>query len=38
VQAIAHAVLEHRLKPAAAAGIGAAEEVVEDVLAKVPAR
>jgi MoxR-like ATPase len=38
VQAIAPAVLGHRLKPVPAAEIGAAEEVVADVLAKVPAR
>jgi MoxR-like ATPase len=38
VQAIADVVLRHRLQPAAAAGIDAAESVVADVLASVPAR
>jgi MoxR-like ATPase len=38
VQAMAHAVLQHRLQPVAAAPLGAADEVVADVLAKVPAR
>jgi MoxR-like ATPase len=38
VQAMAHAVLPHRLQPAAAAGVGAADEVVADAVAQVPAR
>jgi MoxR-like ATPase len=38
VQAMAHAVLQHRLQPVAAAGPGAADQVVADVLAQVPAR
>jgi MoxR-like ATPase len=38
VQAIADVVLQHRLQPVAGAGIGAAESVVADVLASVPAR
>jgi MoxR-like ATPase len=38
IQAMAHAVLCHRLQVAATAGIGAAETVVEEVLAQVPAR
>jgi MoxR-like ATPase len=38
VQAMAHAVLRHRLQPVAAAGVGAADEVVADALAQVPAR
>jgi MoxR-like ATPase len=38
VQAMAYAVLRHRLQPVAAAGVGAADEVVADVLARVPAR
>jgi MoxR-like ATPase len=38
VQALASAVLRHRLQPVAAAAPGAADEVVADVLAQVPAR
>jgi MoxR-like ATPase len=38
VQAMMHAVLRHRLQLAASAGIGAAEQVVADVLAQVAAR
>jgi MoxR-like ATPase len=38
VQATAHAVLRHRLQLVASAGSGAAEQVVEDVLAQVRAR
>jgi MoxR-like ATPase len=38
VQAMAHAVLQHRLQPVAAAGLEAADQVVADVLAQVPAR
>jgi MoxR-like ATPase len=38
VQAMARAVLEHRLQPVAAAGVGAADQVVADVLDQVPAR
>jgi MoxR-like ATPase len=38
VQAMAHAVLRHRLQLAASAGINAAEKVVADVLAQVAAR
>jgi MoxR-like ATPase len=38
VQAMAHAVLQHRLQPVAAAALGAADEVIADVLARVPAR
>jgi hypothetical protein len=38
VQAMAHAVLRHRLQLAASAGIGAAETVVADVIAQVVAR
>jgi MoxR-like ATPase len=38
VQAMAHAVLRHRLQLGAAAGISAAEQVVDDALAQVPAR
>jgi MoxR-like ATPase len=38
VQAMAHAVLPHRLQSAGAAGIAVADEVVADVLSQVPAR
>ena len=38
VQAMAPAVLPHRLQPAAAAGRDAADQVVADVLSQVPAR
>jgi MoxR-like ATPase len=38
VQAMAHAVLQHRLQPVAAAALGAADQVVADVVAQVPAR
>ncbi|MEA2153985.1 MAG: MoxR-like ATPase [Solirubrobacteraceae bacterium] len=38
VQAMARAVLQHRLQPVAAAGLGAADQVITDVLARVPAR
>jgi MoxR-like ATPase len=38
VQAMAHVVLRHRLQPAPAAGVGAADEVVADALAQVPGR
>jgi MoxR-like ATPase len=38
VQAMARAVLQHRLQPVAAAELGAADEVIADVLARVPAR
>jgi MoxR-like ATPase len=38
VQAMAHAVLRHRLQPVAAAGVGAADEVVADALSQVPGR
>jgi MoxR-like ATPase len=38
VQAMAHAVLRHRLQPVAAAGVDAADEVVADALAEVPGR
>jgi MoxR-like ATPase len=38
VQAMAPAVLPHRLQPVGAAGPGAADEVVADVLSRVPAR
>jgi MoxR-like ATPase len=38
VQAMAHAVLQHRLQPMAAAPLGTPEQVVADVLAQVPAR
>jgi MoxR-like ATPase len=38
VQAMAPAVLPHRLQPVGAAAIGTADEVVADVLAQVPAR
>jgi MoxR-like ATPase len=38
VQAMAHAVLRHRLQPVAAAGLGAADEVVADALTQVPGR
>jgi MoxR-like ATPase len=38
VKAMAHAVLRHRLQAVAAAGVGAADEVVADALAQVPGR
>jgi MoxR-like ATPase len=38
VQAMARAVLPHRLQPVGAAGVGTADEVVADVLAQVRAR
>jgi MoxR-like ATPase len=38
VQAMAHAVLEHRLQPVAGAALGAADQVIADVVAQVPAR
>jgi MoxR-like ATPase len=38
VQAMAPAVLPHRLQPVGAGGAGAADEVVADVLSQVPAR
>jgi MoxR-like ATPase len=38
VQAMAHAVLQHRLQPVPAAPPGAADQVIADVLAQVPAR
>jgi MoxR-like ATPase len=38
VQAMAHPVLRHRLQPVGAAGVAVADEVVAEVLAKVPAR
>jgi MoxR-like ATPase len=38
VQAIAHAVLQHRLQPVAAAPLGAMDELLAEVLAQVPAR
>jgi MoxR-like ATPase len=38
VQAMTHAVLQHRLQPVPAAAPGAADQVIADVLAQVPAR